>query len=71
MNGPESHFHPFHSYRSFGTTVTPQSSDHPTTPRGRTILHKRFRDLLALNSSPLGVCTAAVDTAVAAGAAAD
>ena len=46
-NEPGSPYYPFRPYQSHGDTST-QFSDHPTTLRGGTILHKGFYDLLAL-----------------------
>jgi protein-serine/threonine kinase len=39
---------PYYPYQSYGVTSTTQFSDHPTTLRGGTLLHKGFYDLLAL-----------------------
>ena len=41
-------YFPFRPYQSYGVTPTAPFSDHPTTLRGGTILHKGFYDLLAL-----------------------
>ena len=41
-------YYPFHPFQSYGVTPTTQFSDHPTTLRGGTMLHKGFYDLLAL-----------------------
>jgi len=42
------YYYPFRPYQSYGVTPTTPFSDHPTTLRGGTILHKGFYDLLAL-----------------------
>ena len=47
-NEPGSPYYPFRPYQSYGVTPTAPFSDHPTTLRGGTILHKGFYDLLAL-----------------------
>jgi protein-serine/threonine kinase len=48
MNDPGSPFYSFRPNPSFGAASTAPFSDHPTTLRGGTILHKGFYDLLAL-----------------------
>ena len=40
--------YPFQPYQPYGVTPTTPFSDHPTTLRGGTILHRGFYDLLAL-----------------------
>lgn len=42
------HVSPYYPFQSYGVTPTTQFSDHPTTLRGGTMLHKGFYDLLAL-----------------------
>lgn len=47
-NDPGSPYYPFRPYQSYGVPPTTPFSNHPTTLRGGTILHKGFYDLLAL-----------------------
>ena len=47
-NDPGSPYNPFRPHQPYPVTPTTQFTDHPTTLRGGTILHKGFYDLLAL-----------------------
>jgi len=47
-NEPGLPHYPFQPYQPYGVTPTTPFSDHPTTLRGGTILHRGFYDLLAL-----------------------